>query len=189
MRLWASSDTITFDELAPKLGEVVEISLGLSIQSVHRFGRMARDFAYHLAPFGPKVLVQIPALHRAVTCATGTLTVHAKEPPSWILESAVTLEVLGTREAVVRSSLERVLGGGASADCEALGTLSVAGRELGGPRRTFVPARVLRFQSLGLRAGDENFGTWSDVARYRDLGSDPDVIAAPVLLAEIELLL
>lgn len=175
----------------PHLGADVQVALGLSIKYLGRFGLGARAHGrpFDLSPLGAIALVQLPGLERSFTAVTGTLEVEGADPSSWRIASVAPLTVLGSRKEYVRDSLDRAFDNGEGVVCEALGTLSICGKEIASPSRQFVDARVHRFQSFCLKGDDPRFGTWYDVLRYRDLGSDPDVIAASVCLAELELVL
>ena len=189
MRLWAALDTITFGEYVPRMGETVEPSfhLALSYLGPIRAGGRPR-FSIDLGALGETGLVQVPELGRTHTALTGELSFEEGEAPGvWRVRSALTLRL----NAPQKGTLGRIADLARSGDrpaCQALGTLSIAGRELRTRGDALQPARVLRFQSLCLRTRDPRFGQWVDVARYADLGSDPDVIGAPVLVVELEIL-
>ncbi|HLO98509.1 MAG TPA: hypothetical protein VK171_07935 [Fimbriimonas sp.] len=185
MRLWASSSSITFDELIPQLGQVAEIALSLDIIDISGTSSSDDGWPFSLKALGQKALVQIPSLERTFTAATGILQNEATDTLFWNLESVFTVSLgMGTRDALNGFLKDHEIG----QDCEVLGGLWLAGRESFATGKTYLPARILRFESLCLISSDPRFGTWFEVDRYGDLGSDPDVIAASVCVAEIELL-
>jgi len=186
MRLWASCDSITFDELAPRLGEYAEVALGLSLSYIGPSKLVSNhsEFPLDLSNLGTNRLVQIPELGRNVCAVTGILWAKKDERRRRVIESAINLHIVGKSKHE-----EQTLNGveGEDSDCEVLGRLHLSGKEWSTEGKTYYSARILRFQSLCLDAADPRFGTWFDVHRYGDLGSDPDTISADVCLAEIDL--
>lgn len=195
VRLRASICSICFDEFAKHLGEVTDASFSFSVKSIGPDGDSKTnrdwadsDWAFGLSGLGPRNLVQFPNLERTFTGVTGSLQFQDEPRSQAVIHSRIPLEVHETYDGPFRGHLQELLDGADQRNCEALGTLSVASRELSASHHNFLPVRMLRFQSLCLRTGDPRFGEWFDVARYGDLGSDPDLIGAPVCVAEVELL-
>ena len=188
MRLWASSDTITFDELASRVGEEVDVSFGLSpsyLGSVRTTPQL-RGWPCDLTALGYAGLIQIPELGRTMTAMTGNLLRCEKESTAWLLESKISVSLLTHRGSSTRR-FEGLIEAAPSAAVQVLGSLSIAGRELSRKGAICYKLRIQRFQSLCLRAGDPGFGQWFDVQRYGDLGSDPDVIGSAVCVAELDM--
>lgn len=181
MRLWASTDSMTLDEFAPHIGETVAVALGLSVSYLGDLneGRSHRGFPCDLSALGEAGFVQLPNLGQTECAVTGILT--AREGYRRI-ESAFSMHLAGSRKLAYGEEK-------GSARCEALGRLFLSGKEMSTLGKVYYSARIDRFRSLCLTAGDARFGQWFDVFRYGDLGSDPDVIAAPVCVAELELLI
>jgi hypothetical protein len=175
MRLWASTNSITFDEFAPHLGQKVEVAFSLSPRYLG--DRRTGDFPLDLSAMGDAGFTQLPMLGRTECALTGFLFRDERR-----IESAFSMRIPNSVDLDLLEKAE-------PARCVALGELSLVGKELSSPAHVFYPARIARFQSLCLTAGDARFGQWFDVFRYGDLGSDPDVIAAPVCVAELELLI
>jgi hypothetical protein len=195
VRLWASICSICFDEFAKHLGEVTDASFRISVKSIGPDGDSKTnrdwadsDWAFGLSGLGPSNLVQFPNLERTFTGVTGLLQFQDEPRSQAVIHSRIPLEVHDTYDGPFLAHLQDFLDGADQRNCEALGTLSVASRELSASNHSFLPVLVLRLQSLCLRTGDPRFGEWFDVTRYDHLGSDPDVIGAPVCVAEVELL-
>jgi hypothetical protein len=189
MRLFVSVNTITLDEYVTSIGEIVPVALGLCIRflSPPVDARRLSAWACDLSSLGSKGIVQFSEIDATFTAVTGILRGTHSEPQRWQIESVVPIALVDLVKADQNSSIDRVLAGNIEAPCQALGMLGMVGREMSLPGRQFVPVRILRFRSFCLAATDPRFGTWFDVESYAELGSDPDVIAAPVSLAEIEL--
>jgi len=195
VRLWASICSICFDEFAKNLGEVTDASFSISVKSIGPDGDSKAnrdwadsDWAFGLSRLGPRNLVQFPNLERTFTGVTGSVQFQDEPRSQAVIHSRIPLEVHDTYDGPFRAYLQELLDGADDYKCEALGFLFMGSRELRGSNHNFLPVRMLRFQSLCLRTGDPRFGEWFDVTRYGHLGSDPDVIGAPVCVAEVELL-
>ncbi len=182
--------SICFDELVPHLGQVTEVSLSISVKSIGPYGGTPpdSDWPFDLSGLGPNNLVQFPNLERTFTGVTGSLRFQDEQISQAVIHSRVPLAVHGSYRGPFRTQLEELLVGADERDCAALGEFFIGSRELKASAFNFVPVRMLRFQSLCLRTGDPRFGEWFDVTRYGHLGSDPDLIGAPVCVAEVELL-
>jgi hypothetical protein len=181
MRLWASVSSLTFDELVPRRGERVEVALSLTIAYMGPagVGEVHGGFPINLARLGDRRLVTVPELGRTMVAVTGILRGGGSDP-GWRIESRVSLRLRRSTER------EGIPYGKAGDCCEALGSLGLSAREFSSSELRY-PVLLHGFRSLCLRSDDPRFGQWSDVDRYGDLGSDPDVVGAPVCLAEIEL--
>lgn len=111
---------------------------------------------------------------------TGTLMRGEAERPRDLIESLFTVNLHGPLERY--ASNQGTL-------CQALGKLHLSGKAMVSAGKVYYQARIHRFQSLCLKADDPRFGTWIEIQRYGDLGSDPDVIGAAVCVAEFDLFL
>jgi hypothetical protein len=181
MRLWASVSSLTFDELVPRRGERVDVSLSLAVAYIGPagIGAVHGGFPINLARLGDQGLAAVPELGRTMVAVTGVLRGGGSDS-EWRLVSRVSLRL---RPPTERDGIRYSEAGDR---CEALGSLGLRGRECSSSEPRY-PVLLHGFRSLCLRSDDPRFGQWIDVERYGDLGSDPDVVGAPVCLAEIEL--
>jgi hypothetical protein len=147
-----------------------------------------RGWPCDLSALGAAALVQLPSIDESFTALTGTLRFNQPDPAFWEIDSVIPTRVLHPQRHNIVRELEPTLAGEGASPCEALGTLRIAGKKVSGPSPKFVHVKIHRFRSLCLRANDPRFGSWHDVSDNCELSSDPDVIDAPVCLAEVELI-
>ncbi|RYG32952.1 hypothetical protein EON81_19420 [bacterium] len=189
MRLWAATETITFDELAAKgLREPVEVSFSLKPEYVGRL--YIEPNSGHFLNFtnlGECGIRQLPALQKTATILTGRLDADPLRHPRFMIRSLIDVGVFTLKDSQWPEDYDRLLAGETSMPCEAVGRLSIGGREWPAREKCFYQVRIHRFLSLCLDDTDPRFGEWVEVTRYGELTSDPDVMGGDVLVAELEI--
>lgn len=184
MRLWAATNTIHFDDLAPHLGCPVDLSFGITLSFINELIRPSHGWPVHLDSFSNTEIRQCPELERTFCTLTGTLRKHEGPRTQYLIESYMTMVVWTTYHESWIKTMDKVLKGRDSTLIEATGSLHF-GRASKNPNARGI---VHRFESFCLDCDDPRFGRWFEVDSYRDVSADPDVIAAPVLLGEVELI-
>ncbi|MBS1706999.1 MAG: hypothetical protein JST40_14130 [Armatimonadetes bacterium] len=130
--------------------------------------------------------MQVPELYRSATVITGNLRQY-ESGVEWTIDSITPITLIGLSQELSAETLHGWATSSEPIPCQALGTLSVVGCELAKNPHLMISGVVHGFLTLDLNSGSSSFGTWIEARNYGELGSDPDVIGAPVCLAELEI--
>jgi len=164
MRLWASCSSLSFDELAQKIGEVADLSFTLAPSYVGAVDER-HGWPISLSGLGKPGIRQIPTFQRTATALTGFLAKTQSNPSRFEIRSVLTASLCCRNNESLSNQLHELLGEQTTVHCQLFGSLGVS--SLGyATTPNSVKVRILRFESLCLLANDARFGQWVEVCRY-----------------------
>ena len=190
MRFWASMSTIGIDELAAEIGKETLASFTIYFDYVGIAERRI-EWPLNILPENSNTIIRVEALGRAMVMLRSNVSKElVNHRPRFTCFGPMPLGLYKYRDM---ERLDEEVTKHQGEEFTILGSLGVSGVFGDLNSRTKDKRKLYRvifhgFESLQLMQSRPNFGTWQPVFDYWKLGSDRDVIAASVLLADVEIL-
>ncbi len=182
MRVWASCNTLTFEEVAPNLGAKMLLRFSMVAQYIGPLKASSGHWPIGIELESEVIpLINVPELGRRSYLVNGYLK---KTEFAYVFDSVIEMAVAGGTKS---PWLNEIHGKHKGELLTALIELDLYGSECAPCSRAH-EVIVHRFESLDLRHGSSTFRQWNPALSYADLVANPDIAGGGLLLAEVEVL-
>jgi hypothetical protein len=183
IRFWAGTHSVYFDELASEIGKESLLHFNISPDFVSEGSK--RCFGLKISEPNKGKLIHIDKMGRNKVIVLANLRTSERINKTWYWIDAPFEVGISSRQD--EAELEKIAGNSDSPEVHILGGLNFGSIHFVDCLPSY-RCRIHSFESIILDEQKEEFGTWHQVSKYREIGMDPDVTRDCVLVADIEIL-